>query len=239
MPAHTVRCRGRPHRAVVEFHGADEGSRDACGRPSADHGAGRRAEERLRGDEGTRLLVAIILAQEAVDDAGPEDESAVVTDAHGVPFDAGERSLGAFRVGADETGEEPLGTTAADADRVRDGVHGAAPEERHGRERVIAVDVQETRQRHLVGAVASADPEDVDALTLEVLRDAVQLVDGTRFADDTVIAQALRQAPDGPRILPVLATLRIEDDSDSRHGDLDEGGKSKRYPRGPNGEKIL
>jgi hypothetical protein len=69
----------------------------------------------------------------------------------------------------------------------------------------------------VVGAIAAAYGQDVDVVAPEVGGDAIELVDGPRFAHDAVIAQGAREAAGRLRIANVAPAARVEDDAYARH----------------------
>ena len=128
---------------------------------------------------------------------------------HHVALDPDERRRRSLRVCVNEPREESLGPAVAHPDGVRDGVHRAAAKERDVGHRVPVVDVQEARERHVAGAVAAADRQDVDVHPPEVFCDAVELLDRARRAEHPVVAEAAREAQRGARVAQVAPALGV------------------------------
>ena len=126
-------------------------------------------------------------------------------------------SSSAAPVAVDEL-ERQLRRLAEDAERARDGVHGPAAQDGHRRQRLVgAVGANHRRQRVVQRAVAAGDAEDVDALLLELLADAIEVVDRLGRLGVAVAADEIRQPPGTPRVALVDARTRVGDEADARH----------------------
>ena len=114
--------------------------------------------------------------------------------------------------------EGQLRRLAEDAERARDGVHRAAAQDGDRRQRLVAVGADHRRQRVVQRAVAAGDAEDVDALLLELLAHAIEVVDRLGRLGIAVAADEVAEPAGAARVALVDARARVGDEADARHG---------------------
>ena len=121
--------------------------------------------------------------------------------------------------GIDEVREQARGGSF-DADAVGDRVHRPAAQKRHFGERFVAVDLDERRESHVVGAVPAVEGEDLDAGFFELGRHLCDVVDLVRQLVGVVGPEHVGQPPHPFRKPTVTPAVRVGDDSNSGHSGL-------------------
>lgn len=213
-----------PFDPVIDHDRAPKRLGEPLNHGPSDHRAADTARQNLRRYERRRSPARVVLGQKPMHDPRSEEECAAACavglrhHVHDVALHDGERLRPATGVAMNEPIEQLLGSTARYADRTCDGVHRATAQQGDLWKRGRPVSGDKAGKRHAVRSVASADGEYVDVGALEVLCDAMKLVDGSSFAHDAGVSQVARQASGRAGVAQVPSALRIDDNADAGHG---------------------